>query len=98
MQRVPIVGGNWNNGANAGLATLNLNNRRGNVNSNIGFRPALLLCQMPGVYGRLDRAKKKRSHTPSRKRENINSRARPVGTTEGRRAALFYYENKQNHF
>jgi retron-type reverse transcriptase len=37
----PIRGGNWNNGANAGLAALNLNNARSNSNSNIGFRPAL---------------------------------------------------------
>ena len=89
MLRMPLVGGNWNNGANAGIAALNLNNRRGNANTNIGFRPALLLCQMPGVHGRLDGAKKKRSRIPSRERENINSRARPVGPAEGRRAALF---------
>lgn len=39
--RFPIRGGNWNNGANAGVAALNLNNERTNANSNIGFRPAL---------------------------------------------------------
>lgn len=39
MQRIPIVGGNWNNGANAGVFNLNLNNARSNVNSNIGARP-----------------------------------------------------------
>jgi len=33
-------GGNWNNGSNAGLLYSNLNNGRGNSNSNIGFRPA----------------------------------------------------------
>lgn len=38
---VPIAGGNWNNGSNAGLSALNLNNSRSNSNSNIGFRPAL---------------------------------------------------------
>jgi len=39
--RFPICGGNRNNGSNAGLAALNLNNVRSNTNSNIGFRPAL---------------------------------------------------------
>ena len=33
-----ISGGNWNNGSNAGVWTLNLNNVRGNSNNNIGFR------------------------------------------------------------
>ncbi len=39
--RFPLRGGNWNNGSNAGLGALNLNNGRSNANSNIGFRPAL---------------------------------------------------------
>gem|GEM_PF-5792113 len=33
-----IRGGNWNNGANDGAFTLNLNNAPSNVNTNIGFR------------------------------------------------------------
>ncbi len=33
-------GGNWNNGANAGAFTLNLNNTPSNTNTNIGFRCA----------------------------------------------------------
>lgn len=33
-----ISGGNWNNGSNAGVWALNLNNDRGNSNDNIGFR------------------------------------------------------------
>lgn len=33
-----ISGGNWNNGANAGVWALNLNNVRGNSNDNVGFR------------------------------------------------------------
>jgi hypothetical protein len=41
--RLPIRGGNWDNGANAGVFALNLNNSRSNVNSNIGFRSALAL-------------------------------------------------------
>lgn len=40
LLRIPIAGGNWNNGANAGLFKLNLNNARSNANSNIGFRAA----------------------------------------------------------
>lgn len=34
----PIAGGNWNNGSNAGVWNLNLNNVRGNSNNNVGFR------------------------------------------------------------
>ena len=36
-----LRGGNWNNGANTGLFTLNLNNSPSNSNGNIGFRCAL---------------------------------------------------------
>jgi len=36
----PIVGGNWNNAANAGLWNLNVNNSASNSNSNIGARLA----------------------------------------------------------
>ena len=47
--RVQIItrlrGGNWNNGSNAGVFALNLNNLRSNSNNNVGFRAALLLCQ-----------------------------------------------------
>ena len=39
-ERLPIRGGNWNNGARAGVFALNLNNARSNANTNIGFRPA----------------------------------------------------------
>ena len=39
--RLPIRGGNWNNGASAGASALNLNNPRSNANGNIGFRAAL---------------------------------------------------------
>lgn len=37
----PISGGNWNNSANAGVWTLNLNNERGNSNNNVGARSDL---------------------------------------------------------
>ena len=40
IMRLPYRGGNWNNGANAGLAAVNLNNSRANTNTNIGFRVA----------------------------------------------------------
>lgn len=36
-------GGNWNNGANAGVFYSNGNNPRSNANGNIGFRSALPL-------------------------------------------------------
>jgi len=34
----PIASGNWNNGSNAGVWALNLNNVRANSNNNVGFR------------------------------------------------------------
>ncbi|WP_293556578.1 hypothetical protein [Phascolarctobacterium sp.] len=40
---LPIRGGNWNNGTNAGVFNCNLNNSRGNTSSNIGFRSALVV-------------------------------------------------------
>lgn len=42
MWRLPNCGGNWNNTSNAGLAYLNLNNLRSNVNNNIGSRSAYI--------------------------------------------------------
>lgn len=39
-------GGNWNNGAMAGLFAVNGNNPRSNSNWNIGFRSALPHSQM----------------------------------------------------
>lgn len=33
-----LVGGNGNNGTNAGFGCLNTNNRSSNMNANIGFR------------------------------------------------------------
>ena len=43
--RIPIRGGNWNNGDNAGLFYLNLNNTRDIENNDIGFRVALIKCR-----------------------------------------------------
>ena len=45
-ERLPLCGGNWYNGANAGVFNLNLNNPRSNANWNIGFRSALPSSQM----------------------------------------------------
>lgn len=73
--RLPICGGNWNNESNAGLAYLNLNNLRSNVNNNIGSRLALLGCQKPAPYGVLDRARQKRSRTPPRMGKHEQGRA-----------------------
>ena len=49
-RRAPLRGGNWNNGAHSGLGALNLNNAPSNRNSNIGFRPALILRQKHSSY------------------------------------------------
>ena len=40
IMRLPYRGGNWNNGANAGLAALGLYNSRVDTSTNFGFRPA----------------------------------------------------------
>jgi hypothetical protein len=48
--RWPLRGGNWNNGTNAGVFYLNLNNPRSNSNGNIGFRSALPCSQMLYTY------------------------------------------------
>ena len=40
IMRLPYRGGNWNNGANAGLAALDLRESRVSTNTIIGFRPA----------------------------------------------------------
>ena len=42
-ERMPLVGGGWYSGANAGIAALNLYDRRGSAGTNVGFRPAYLL-------------------------------------------------------
>ena len=41
VQRSFYCGGNWNNGANAGVFYCNGNNDRTNTNDNLGFRSAL---------------------------------------------------------
>ena len=39
-ERLPYRGGGWGNGANAGLAALDLGSSRVNTGASIGFRPA----------------------------------------------------------
>jgi hypothetical protein len=60
-----IRGGNWNNGSNAGVETLNLNNTPGNTNNNIGFRCvrySSIFNNWPeqGIYGFLLRLRTER--------------------------------------
>lgn len=54
--RAAIRGGNFNNGANAGVFYLNLNNAPSNANYNIGFRAAKLR-----ILGRTSRSDPGRS-------------------------------------
>lgn len=42
-ERLPLRGGNWDSGASAGLAGLDLGNRRSYVSYSIGLRPAFIL-------------------------------------------------------
>ena len=65
-------GGNWNNGANAGVFYLNGNNARSNVNVNIGFRPALALF-VHGCESRLS-SNSKAKGTRFRAEEAIEAR------------------------
>jgi len=69
-----IRGGNWNNGANAGVFYFNGNNSRANVNWNVGFRSALALFVI--VCGlRLSRnSKAKGTHFPADKAKDQRSR------------------------
>lgn len=45
-ERMPIAGGRWNSGADAGVFDLNLHNARTNSAGSVGFRSAF--------YGKLD--------------------------------------------
>ena len=50
-ERLPLRGGNWTNGANAGVCALNLNYARAISSDNVGFRAALPHRQMPLAHG-----------------------------------------------
>ncbi len=47
--RVLFVGGNWNNGGNAGLFYFNANNSSSNTNSNVGARLLVFLFDWRGL-------------------------------------------------
>jgi len=49
LRVLPIVGGNWDNAANAGLWYVNCNNAASNTNTNIGARLANGGGQKPQV-------------------------------------------------
>lgn len=84
MKRLPIRGGNWNNGALSGVFALNLNNPRSNSNTNIGARPALGDSQKRAAYrASRQRAPQKDEHSPAtlatgQNAETLNRRVVPV--------------------
>jgi len=53
--RCEISGGNWNNGSNAGVWSLNLNNVRSNSNNNVGFRSDSMPIMPCAVYAEWQR-------------------------------------------
>ena len=93
-------GGNWNNGANAGVFYLNGNNSRSNANTNIGFRAALALF----VYFLRAKAPQKhqgkRDAFPGRQGQRYTlvllCRWRPPGTpSKPRRLAVVCYAGRR---
>lgn len=71
-ERLPIRGGNWNNGSLAGVFALNLNNARSNANTNIGCRPASGDRQKTTAYGLTRRAPSKGSAVLGQAPKNMN--------------------------
>lgn len=93
-------GGNWNNGASAGVFYLNGNNSRGNANTNFGFRAALALF----VYFLRAKAQQKhqgkRDAFPGRQGQRYTlvllCRWRPPGTpSKPRRLAVVCYAGRR---
>lgn len=81
-ERLPIRGGNWNNGSRAGVFALNLNNARSNSNTNIGCRPASGDCQKDWPYGSNHRAPSKGPKVLGQAPKNMNRprcRSNPQG-------------------
>ena len=85
VRRCAYRGGNWNNGANAGVFNVNLNNPRGNSNANIGGRSALPFAGnvCPALRGLIGagakrvcfpsvrrKAERKKSNQPRKRRRN----------------------------
>lgn len=71
MWRVPLRGGNWNNGSDAGLGALSLFNSRSHSSAAIGCRPALQLRPIVTPTGVSQRIIEKELH--SSLRGNIQS-------------------------
>ena len=99
-ERCVYRGGNWNNGANAGVFYLNGNNSRSNANTNIGFRAALALF----VYFLRAKAQQKhqgkRDAFPGRQGQRYTlvllCRWRPPGTpSKPRRLAVVCYAGRR---
>ena len=99
-RRCVYRGGNWNNGANAGVFYLNGNNSRSNANTNIGFRAALALF----VYFLRAKAQQKhqgkRDAFPGRQGQRYTlvllCRWRPPGTpSKPRRLAVVCYADRR---
>lgn len=85
-ERLPIRGGNWNNGASAGPFALNANNSRSNANTNIGFRPASGDRQMASAQGPLSRTPPKGPAVPGQAPKN-KSRPGRGGSGQPRHSA-----------
>ena len=79
-ERLPIRGGNWNNGSQAGVFALNLNNERSNRNTNIGFRPAFGERQKASAQGLAHSTPSKGPAVPGQVPKNMN---RPGGDSSG---------------
>lgn len=74
-------GGNWNNGANAGLFSLNGNNARSYSYAGIGFRSALAFFVRSAGYGSAGTPRQKGCISrPTRPKINAR-RQRTTGTT-----------------
>ena len=83
--RAALRGGNFNNGANAGVFYLNLNNAPSNANYNIGFRAAKIKTPSARGPGLGPRAQCVNlwNHDPHRKVKNKKRDALLVGNERG---------------
>lgn len=73
LERLPLRGGDWNNGSTAGVFALNLNNVRTIVSSNVGFRPALGNRPKAVSQGAPSSALPKGPSLPGQVPKNVNS-------------------------
>ena len=83
--RLPLRGGNWNNGSNCGPFALNLNNNRSNSNWNVGFRSALApIRQKPHGQGCADGTGAKGNRLPPLANEGNSSSPRAASSESER--------------